>query len=143
MGNRTKAFKRTLKRKEMNEFFNMPRMEIYQKFIEKYYSTTTKPNEMKFTTKPPSKHGIKPLYLTDLMYLSDQLPDLPYFDHRKNVIDAFGKGEWKKVDEYVDYVHRVHMELYVIKPNKSLREHILSELTNYTNRILTWFKTIV
>jgi len=98
---------------------------------------------MKFTTKAPSKHGIKPIYVQDLLFLADSLPDLPYFDHRQNVITAFQNGQWAKVDSYVDYVNRVHMELYVIKPNKSLREHILSDLTNYTNRILTWFKTIV
>jgi len=89
------------------------------------------------------KTTIKPLYLTDLMYLADQLPDLPYFDHRKNIIIAFQNGEWKLVDEYVDYVNRVHMELYVIKPNKSLREHVYQRVAYYTNRILTWFKLTV
>ena len=86
---------------------------------------------------------IKQLYISDLTYLADSLPELPYFDHRQNVITAFQVGEWHKVDEYVDYVHRVHMELYVIKQNKRLRDHIYQRVAYYTNRILTWFKTIV
>jgi hypothetical protein len=81
---------------------------------------------------------IKQIYLQDLMFLADSLPKLPYFDHRRNVIVAFTKGEWLVVDEYVDYVYRMNMQFKA--ENKPRRKTFIELVAHYADITLLWLK---